>query len=389
MANAQLSRRRYLISIALVAINMRLPITAMPPLMQRLTQQLGLSASSLGWLTTIPLLVFAGLSPLIAKLGMRHGYERVISWFTVVLLIGTGLRCVSQPLALFVGTGLIALGIAAANVLLPASIKTQLPTKPQIGIVSYTTTMGFAGAIGTAFAGVVAGTGRLSWLFAALALLAAVSVIGWWPARQLSVSQSITTGKPTSDVKRTKVGWAVMGYFGLQAMLYYSLVTWLPSMLTASGQSVAHASLMATILQLTLLPFGLLTPILAVKRHGAKWLNLVMAVSFVAGIAILLLWPGQLAGAVTASLLLGTSCGISFNLAVVFFALKTKTPESTAALSGFAQSAGYLLAAVGPLGFGQLATFLTNWQAVMVLMLILALVMGAIGEWVRRAPRLP
>ena len=54
--------------ILLVGANLRLPITMIPPLLPTIERTLGLPASMAGMLTTIPLLMFALASPLIAKM---------------------------------------------------------------------------------------------------------------------------------------------------------------------------------------------------------------------------------------------------------------------------------------------------------------------------------
>nr|WP_272901847.1 hypothetical protein [Levilactobacillus brevis] len=61
---------RYLtLGMMLVATNMRLPITMMPGLMHSLQRTIGLPSSLAGLITTIPLLTFAVMSPLIARWG--------------------------------------------------------------------------------------------------------------------------------------------------------------------------------------------------------------------------------------------------------------------------------------------------------------------------------
>ena len=46
---------------------------------------------------------------------------------------------------------------------------------------------------------------------------------------------------------------------------------------------------------------------------------------------------------------------------LVLIGLRSRTPEGTAALSGFTQSMGYLLAAIGPFGVGVLHDATGGW----------------------------
>ena len=59
--------------------------------------------------------------------------------------------------------------------------------------------------------------------------------------------------------------------------------------------------------------------------------------------------------------LLGLGQGACFSLALTFFALRAPDSEHAAALSGMAQSVGYLLAAVGPFLFGLLRDATHAW----------------------------
>lgn len=113
--------------ILLVGANLRLPITMIPPLLPTIERTLGLPASMAGMLTTIPLLMFALASPLIAKMGNRRGNEWSLLIALIILLLGSLLRIIPSLIALVIGTLLIGFGISGGNVLLPAIIKDQFP----------------------------------------------------------------------------------------------------------------------------------------------------------------------------------------------------------------------------------------------------------------------
>jgi CP family cyanate transporter-like MFS transporter len=67
--------------------------------------------------------------------------------------------------------------------------------------------------------------------------------------------------------------------------------------------------------------------------------------------------------------LLGLGQGASFSLALAFFPLRSPDPGHAAALSGMAQSVGYLLAASGPFLFGVLRDATGAWKVPLVLLL--------------------
>ena len=52
-------------------------------------------------------------------------------------------------------------------------------------------------------------------------------------------------------------------------------------------------------------------------------------------------------------------------------ALRARTPGGTAALSGFTQSAGYVIAVVGPFGMGVLHDLTGSWSVGLVVLTVL------------------
>ncbi|KRN43931.1 hypothetical protein [Limosilactobacillus ingluviei] len=72
------------------------------------------------------------------------------------------------------------------------------------------------------------------------------------------------------------------------------------------------------------------------------------------------------------AILIGMAGGMSFNLAIDFFSLKTCQPQETVAISSMAQAIGYFFAAAGPLTFGFLHAHLHSWTVVIGLVIILA-----------------
>jgi CP family cyanate transporter-like MFS transporter len=110
-----------------------------------------------------------------------------------------------------------------------------------------------------------------------------------------------------------------------------------------------------------------LAPVLAGRRPSER--GVVVACVILAGVGTL----GLLIAAGTATalwvVLLGLGLGACFSLALTFFALRAPDPEHAAALSGMAQSVGYLLAAAGPFLFGVLRDATHAWSAPLALLL--------------------
>ena len=83
------------------------------------------------------------------------------------------------------------------------------------------------------------------------------------------------------------------------------------------------------------------------------------------------------------ALLVGVGCVI-FPLVLTLIGLRARTPAGTAALSGSTQSAGYLLAAVGPFTVGLLYEATGGWTVPLALMIALVVPMALLAAYVGR-----
>lgn len=378
LTHSSRSNHYLLFSIILIAANLRLPITVIPGLMPQLQRTTGLSSTQAGLFTTIPLLAFALVSPLLATLGRRWGNERVIYGLLGILALGSYLRLIPTVGWLLGGTLLIGIGIDGGNVLLPAIIKDHYPTKLAVATTAYTLSMLVVGALGTGLSGWLAARTTLPVALGSLSVIALLNLVTWLPHLRRRATASEPSGpiqpqrapRVHPSVWVTPLAWVVTGFFGLQALLYYSLITWLPTILVAHGFSTVTAGTLVTVMQLSNLPMAFIVPISSPHRRGVIVMLGLLALGFIGGMAGFLLPQLSLGAAYLLAILIGLGAGTAFNLAVVFFTQKTTTGVETADLSGMAQSAGYLLAALGPVAFGWCGTHL-GWSVVLVGALVL------------------
>ncbi|WP_054750623.1 hypothetical protein [Lacticaseibacillus thailandensis] len=80
------------------------------------------------------------------------------------------------------------------------------------------------------------------------------------------------------------LSWAIMLVFGLQSLLYYSLLTWLPSLWATAGFSQVAATTLTTVFQFAGLPFSILVPTLAYRRHGEAIVVAISAGGYLFGV---------------------------------------------------------------------------------------------------------
>lgn len=386
MQSSKLNKKWFLLSMMLVAANLRLPITIIPPLLSTIEKDLGIPKSLAGLITSIPLITFAILSPVIVKVAKKLGNELTIFVFFILLIAGSYLRIIPTVWALMLGTFLAGVGIDSGNVLVPALIKDHLPHQIPLGTSLYTMSMLLIGAIGTALSGVLITKVSLQSTLAILSVVAIVALVFWIP--NLRYNHRETTKnfeqKQYRSVWNQNLGWLITAFFGLQSIVYYSFVTWLPSILQNHGISTIFASNLLTLLQLSGLPCSFIVPFLSIRKNGLRNLLIMLFVGYAIAPLGYLISTSNAVYLTIITIVTGFGSGLAFNMAVVFFTEKTTNPTQTAEVSGMAQSAGYLLAAIGPVLFGFIENISGSWNMIILILVALSTLLALSGLLVAR-----
>jgi len=370
----------------LIAANLRLPITIIPPLLNTIEKELGIPKSMAGLITSIPLITFAVLSPVIVKISKKLGNELTIFVFFILLILGSYLRVIPAVWALMLGTFLAGIGIDSGNVLVPAIIKDHLPNQIPLGTSLYTLSMLLIGAIGTALSGILITKISLQATLAILAIIAIVALIFWIPNLRYNQKDSSQKAaiKNYQSVWTQSLGWLITAFFGLQSLVYYSLITWLPSVLETHGISTIAASNLLTLLQLSGLPCSFIVPFLSVRKNGFKKLLIMLLVGYAIAPLGYLISTNNLVFLTIITIVTGFGSGLAFNMAIVFFTEKTTNPYQTAEVSGMAQSAGYLLAAIGPVTFGFIENLVSSWSFIIIILVLMSVLLTTSGVFIAR-----
>lgn len=354
------SRRWLLVlGIVLVALNLRPALASVGPVVPELRADTGLSNTAVGLLTTLPLLAFGCLSILAALVGRRVGVERALAGALVLVAAGTALRGAAPVVALYVGTGLLGIGVALGNVLLPALAKREFPRHSGPITSLYSSMMGLgataAAGLSVPLAGLLGWRGALAvWTFPAL-----LALLVWAP--QLRRESPVRVGRPTTPgaLRRSPLAWQIAFYMGLQSLSFYVVIAWLPDLLQGRGFDEAAAGWLLALSQATGILGTAVIPLWAGRRADQRAIVWTLGLLELAGLAGLLFMGTAWAWLWVA--LLGFILGGTFGLALTLLVLRAADAESTAALSGLAQSVGYLVAATGPTLFGLLHDLTAGW----------------------------
>ena len=402
-----------MIGVLALGFNLRGAITSLPPVFPELQDRLGLSAAEVSVLAATPVICFAVFSGFAALLSRRLGEERVLLIAVLALTAGLLLRGAAPGALLFPGTVLAAAAIAIMNVLLSSLIKRRWPERAGLLIGVYITAL----SVGAITGSVVSvplwnGTGgsvalTLSWLAgpAALAALlwlpqaryatrpgpapAALAALPGEPADAPaapgvpaagggSASGRASAASPAARVAvhRHALAWHVTLFMGLQSLLYYAALSWLPTILRDRGASAGTAGDLLALMGVGNLAVSLLVPVVAQRMRGQHALVVPTVVAMAAGLAGVVYLP--LGSAVVWVLILGAGQNAALSLAIFFTMARAPHAAAAASLSSLAQAVGYLLASAGPLEVGLLHSATGSWNVpVAVLFVLNAVLLGA------------
>ncbi len=189
------------------------------------------------------------------------------------------------------------------------------------------------------------------------------------------------------SVHRHALGWQVAAFMGLQSLYYYAALAWLPTLFRSRGVSAAGAGNLLALMNLGNAVTAMLVPVLAYRARDQRLLIAVTVLASAAGLSGSLFAP--VGGAAAWTLLLGFGQGAGLALAIFFTMARAPDPVTAASLSGFAQGAGYLIAAAGPLAVGFLHAATGGWKVPVLALLAVAAIEFWAGWLAARARTLP
>ena len=390
------------IAVAAAGLNLRTAITSLPPLFPDLQDRLHLSSATLSLLAATPVICFGVVSAFAAWLNRRYGEELILLAALILIAAGLLLRGAAPGIMLFPGTVLAASAIAVLNVLLSSMVKRRWPERAGLLIGIYLTTLSI-GAILSSLLSVPlyrSSGGSVPLTLGIWAAPAALAVLLWLPqlryrpraaaqapAHVLVPAQARGVAPPGLRVYQYALTWQVTAFMGLQSLLYYSALSWLPTIFQDRGTSAVTAGNLLALMGVGNLATSLIVPVLAHRRPSQSALAVPSLIGTAAGLAGSLWAP--LGSAPLWVLVLGVSQGACLGLAIFFMMARAPDADAAASLSAFSQSVGYLVASVGPLMVGLLHSATGSWNIPVALLLVLCAAELATGLLAGRALVLP
>ena len=372
------------VGIVVLAFNLRPAAVSVGPVLHEMRADLGMSPTTAGVLTTLPVLAFASFGAVAPALARIVGVHRVTLLALAAVVVGLSLRAQTDSVAVLLALSLLALGgMATANVLLPSLVKLHFPRRVGLMTSLYTTSL----AVGLTSASVLTvpvseELGSWRWGLGIWAATALVAALPWCALLRHDQSpeeapHTVTLGA----VARTRLGWAMAALFGLQSLQAYAIFGWFAQVYRDAGFSAGTAGLLLGVVTGVSIPLSFWLPSLCARLRDQTVVISALMVCYPVGYLGLMLAPRQ--GAWAWAVLIGVGTAV-FPVVLTLIGLRSRTPAGTAALSGFTQSVGYLIAAVGPFGVGLLYDVTGGWTVPLSALMALTVPQLAAGLTVAR-----
>ncbi|WP_345801132.1 MFS transporter [Microbacterium sp. AZCO] len=392
-----------LVGIVLLAFSLRSAVASLSPVLDHVAQDFAVPEWAVGLIGTAPPVCFAIFGVLTPQFERRLGLERLVVIALAVATIGMVARGLAvDALTLLGSTALIFAAVGTGNVLLPPLVKKYFPDRVGLMTAVFSTTMAVSTFLPPLVAVPISDAAGWRTSLALWAVFAGAALIPWIGLTMRA--RSAARAAASDDLEETRPGvfgrlwrlplaWALMVSFAVSSTIAYTSFAWLPSILVdIAGVTPAAAGALLSLFAAMGLPASLLVPVLVARFRIVRSLYAVAVVSGFLAIAGLLFAPTAAPWLWVA--LLGTP-PLLFPLVLVLLGLRTRTHEATIALSGFAQSIGYAIAAVFPLTVGLLHASSGGWTAALLLLggvIALAIPAGVVAarphtiedEWERR-----
>ena len=370
------------LAVLVAALNLRTAIVSVGAVLDDIIVAFDASETVAGIITAIPGLAFAifgvGAVPLARKIGLSGA----LSTGMIIGLIGLAVRpWVGDIWSFIFLTGLVVIGIAVANVLLPAWVKMHGAKNTVALMTVYTTLLGVGSTLGPLSSLLFNGEGAWRWSIFVWAFFGLAQVVIWlpmWAKKRYDFPAATVQAETRGKIWTSPTALFIMLFFGLQSMNAYIQMGWLPKIYVDSGVSPANASISLAILGVWGIIGGVIMPTVIARTPDQKLVRLPVLFASAMLIGYLGTWFFPAQGWWLWSIFLGMGA-LCFPMAIALIPARTRDPRVTASLSGFAQPVGYLLAALGPLVVGGLFEVFGSWDPILAVLSVGTIILGAVG----------
>ena len=368
-----------LAGIVLVALNARIMVAVVSPIISYITTDLPLTSTHEALIGLAAPLCFALFGVVSPPLGRRYGLEAMMVAALISSTAGELLRALAAtPTGFIIWTIPALAGAGIGNVIVPPLIKKYFPDRVSAVTAVYSFFLAISTALPPLF--ILSLTTQMGWRFSVglWAALGAVALVPWALVvfsrdragqRLAAVKRRLDPRTPIDRLPRLAVplwrsplAWGMALVFGGNSLLSYTMFTWLPHVLRDDGVTPDRAALYLAVFTAASLPGSFLTPLIVARVKRKSILPVIFFLSYAVSYTALAIRPAY---GTMAWILLSRIGDCFFAYVITMINLRTTSTRGSIALSGFVQAAGYTIAIVGPWGFGALHTLSGTWHVPM------------------------
>lgn len=341
----------------LVGLNLRTVFSSFSAILAAASGGAGLSGVQTTVLATVPVFLLGVCAPAAPFLARRFGTERAILGCIALLAVGLGSRGIGTVEALLLGTFACGIAIAVGNVLVPVLIKYYFPSRQGVMSGAFTAATCASAALSAGWTHpVYAASGSWRGALAIWALPAGLALLVFMPlgaGRRVRPDAFTSGSRPgAGSIWRSGTAWHATIFMVLQAMMSFSVFTWLAPILHWRGIDQGTAGLMVAISIMLQVAGSLTAPAIAARCADQRSVNVAAAIAAGACFGLSVFGPLSLIWVWT--LLLGLGQGSMTALALAMAVFRARDSQATSQLSGMMQGVGYGIGASGTLLVGML-----------------------------------
>lgn len=366
-----------LLTLALVALNLRMVLTSIPPLTLDIQAATGWNDTTIGLLTTVPVIVMGLAALAVPAIAQRVGRPQTV-WIalTVLVLASAGRLAADLPGVLFVTAFLGGLGIALASGLVPAIVRAELPQATGHATGLWTASMFTGAALAAALSVPIAlATGSWQWGLAAWAVPAVMALALWTVVESPYRRRDTDRASGAIDIRalpwRNPLAWALTAYLAINSIVFYTALAWIAPSLDERGWTTEEGGLLLGLFTASQVAAALLMPGLTQRLPGRRAVWAATVIVTAACLVSLAYTPGFLTTVVLFAFGFANAGGFTIGLAML--AEFAPDAQSSARLTAMAFAVTYLLAAIGPVLAGVLLDAAGSWTLLYVALAVIAL----------------
>lgn len=359
----------------IASLAMRPQILAIGPLLPLIRTDLGLPAGIAGLLTTIPVLCMGLFAPAGPRLAARFGATTAFALCLAAVVTFGILRSFapSVPLLMLATFG-IGIGIGSAGAIPSMIVAQRMPTRPALGTGAYAGGIVAGSTLASGFAVPLAGEADWRRALLVISLTSIVCVVAWLVLvgadRRDRVAGTVARRLPWRD----PTGWLLVIVFGLQSVLFYGVVSWLPNAFVERGWDETSAGALVAVFNgvglITTIGLPIVADRLGSRRSQLLASSVVAVVGFMAVIAapdLAFLWVA----------ILGLALGAVFPLVLTLPLDVTDDPSRVGSVAALMLLGGYVLSSTGPVILGAARDITGDFGASLWLLVVFGVVLVA------------